>query len=98
MKVPAKLALYFWDVYLNEIDLEKHKKFVIARILNEGDHQAVAWLFDTYDKETIKKAIVSARNLSVKTAKCWQNYFGLKEEEEELCFTGLHLEKSEKPC
>ncbi len=95
MKLPAKLALYFWDVSLNEIDLEKHKKFIITRILNEGDHQAVAWLFDTYDKETIKKALLSARNLSVKTTRCWQNYFGLKEEE--LCCTGLRLEKSEKP-
>ncbi|MGM0689880.1 MAG: DUF6922 domain-containing protein [Bacillota bacterium] len=95
MKLPAEVALYFWDVSLDNIDLDKHRKFIITRILNEGDHLAVAWLFNTYDKEIIKKTVISARNLSVKTARCWQNYFGLKEEE--LCCTGLYLAKNEKP-
>ncbi len=84
MKLPAEVALYFWDVSLDDLDLDKHRKFIITRILNEGDHLAVAWLFDTYAKEIIKK-----------TVRCWQNYFGLKEEE--LCCTGLRLAKNERP-
>ncbi len=94
MKLPAELVLYFWDVSLDEIDLHKHRNFIITRILNEGDQRAVAWLFDTYNKKAIKETVISARNLSVKTVRCWQNYFGLKEED--LCCTGLHSEKNKK--
>ncbi len=94
MKLPAKLVIYFWDVSIDRLDLNKHRKFIITRILNEGDHQAVSWLLDTYDKETIKETVISARNLSLKSARCWQNYFGLKEEE--LCCTGLRLEMNER--
>jgi len=35
-----------------------------------------------------------SRSLSLKTARCWQNYFDLKEEE--LCCTGLRLAKNEQ--
>ncbi len=94
MKIPDELEVYFWDVPVNEIDLKTHRNFIITRILNEGNHQAVVWLFATYDSTTIKNAVKTARDLSVKTARCWQNYFGLKEEE--LCCTGLRLEESEK--
>jgi len=45
MKLPAELELYFWDVSLDEIDLHKHRSFIITRILNEGDQRAVTWLY-----------------------------------------------------
>ncbi|MGI6708660.1 MAG: DUF6922 domain-containing protein [Dethiobacteria bacterium] len=85
-KIPAQLYRYFWDVSPEETDLQKHRVFVIERLLNEGDHHALAWLFENYPQSEIKKAVIASRGLSLKTARCWQNFFDLKEEE--MCFAG----------
>ena len=94
MLLPDYLKVFFWDVELGELDLEKHRFFIITRILNEGNDRAIEWLFNVYDSETIKEAVKTSRNLSLKTARCWQNFFNLKEEE--LCCTGIRLAKNER--
>lgn len=78
---PKWLKKFFWDVNLEELDLHDHRIFIIERLLNEGDHLALKWLFDTYSKDTIREAIKTSRGLTLKTARCWQNYFGLREDE-----------------
>jgi len=94
MSLPGYLKVYFWDIELDELDLHRHSHFIISRILNEGNEQALKWLFDFYDRERIKNTVKASRSLSLKTARCWQNYFDLKEEE--LCCTGLRLAKNER--
>jgi len=84
--IPESFKIYFWDVNIDEIDLEKHKRFVIERILNYGDHQALFWLKENYDETMIKEAVKKSRNLTRKTARFWQAYFNLSEEEMR-CFT-----------
>lgn len=80
-EMPSWLQPFFWDVTLEDLDLQQHRVFIIERLLNEGDHRSLAWLFVTYPKETIREAVMLSRGLSLKTARCWQNYFGLTEEE-----------------
>ena len=94
MSLPDYLRVYFWDIEIEKLDLQQHSQFIISRILNEGNDQALAWLFNLYDRETIKNTVKASRSLSLKTARCWQNFFDLKEEE--LCCTGLRLEKNER--
>lgn len=94
MTLPDYLKVYFWDTELGELDLHKHRHFIISRILNEGNDRALNWLLNQYDRKTIKTAVKASRSLTPKTARCWQNYFSLKEEE--LCCTGLRLAKNER--
>jgi len=89
LQIPDELKVYFWDVSIDDIDLIKHRKFIIARILNEGNQKALIWLFKTYDEETIKQSVRIIHDLTVKTARCWQNFFDLKEDE--ICCTGQRL-------
>ena len=93
-QIPSWLKKYFWDVSLEELNLHKHQTFIVCRLLNEGDHHSLAWLFKTYSQEVIRDTIMTCRSLSVKTARCWQNYFELKEEE--LCCTGIRLAQKER--
>ncbi len=88
MKIPDDLQVYFWDVSPDTVDLKKHSNFVISRLLNEGNHEALIWLFQIYDEQTIELTVRTTRDLTAKTARCWQNYFNLKDNE--LCCTGLH--------
>jgi len=94
MSLPDYLKAYFCDIELDELDLHRHGHFIISRILSEGSEQALIWLFDFYDRERMKDTVKASRSLSHKTARCWQNFFDLKEEE--LCCTGLRLAKNER--
>lgn len=80
-KIPPWLRPFFWDVNLETLDKKEHKIFIIERLLNEGDHHCLLWLFSVYSQEEIKEAVKTGRSLSLKTARCWQSYFGLREEE-----------------
>ncbi|MBZ4688131.1 MAG: hypothetical protein JG764_1764 [Clostridiales bacterium] len=80
-KIPQWLEKFFWDVKVEELDLQKHRIFIIERLLNEGNHRSLEWIFKNYSQETIQEAVMTSRGLSLKTARCWQNYFGLREDE-----------------
>ena len=43
----------FWDVDPDTIDLEKHARYVIERILDFGTDEEVRWLFKRYPREKI---------------------------------------------
>ena len=43
----------FWDVDPDTIDLEKHARYVIERILDFGTGEEVRWLFKRYPREKI---------------------------------------------
>ncbi len=80
-KLPRWLKPFFWDVPVEKLDLQEHRIFIIERLLNEGNQHSLQWLFRAYSEGTIREAVTSSRGLTLKTARCWQNYFGLKEEE-----------------
>ncbi|NYE58571.1 DUF6922 domain-containing protein [Carboxydothermus ferrireducens] len=79
--LPEEFKVYFWDVELCDLNIEKHKRFIIERILNFGDHRALKWVLSNYDEATIKEVVQNSRNLTPKTARFWQYYFKLSEEE-----------------
>jgi len=80
-KIPTWLYPLFWDVNPQEVDLSRNRVLIVERLLNEGDQKALHWLFETYTEDEIRQAVLHSRSLSLKTARCWQNYFHLKEEE-----------------
>jgi hypothetical protein len=65
------LRSLFWDADWSKVDPEKHKKFIIERVLELGDQNAVDWLFSTYSKAEIGRVLKTSRNISVKSANYW---------------------------
>jgi len=61
----------FWDIDWSKIDLEKHKTYVIERVLELGDPEAVGWLFSVYSDAEIKRVLETSRNISAKSANYW---------------------------
>jgi len=80
-KIPSWLEPLFWDLDPQNLILNQHYIYIVERILNFGDLRALRWLFKVFQEETIREAVTISRGLTLKTALCWQNYFGLKEEE-----------------
>ncbi|MHB1688318.1 MAG: DUF6922 domain-containing protein [Ignavibacteriaceae bacterium] len=55
LKIPDEFEKYFWDVDFKNLNLEKHKKFVMERLLNYGTFDTFKWIFRTFDNEDVKQ-------------------------------------------
>lgn len=78
---PLEFSKLFWDVDFANLDLTKNRKFIIERVLNMGDQDSLRWLRNTYSEDEILDTVKMSRRLSKKTARCWQNYFDLREDQ-----------------
>ncbi len=62
----------FWDTDPKKIDLKKHARYVIERVLEFGDISEAKWLFQQYTKRVIKKVIQLPRvQLSARSKTLW---------------------------
>ena len=71
-RLPPRLDRFFWDVYPPRIDLGQHSEYVIARLLEHGDLDAIQWVMKAYRKEDIANVVRQSRQLSRKTANFWR--------------------------
>ncbi len=78
MRTPFKTSL-FWDVDLKNLDIKKHKRFIIERILEFGDPKDYEWAVARYGKKDIKQALVKSRKLSKKSEHFWYFIFNINE-------------------
>jgi hypothetical protein len=67
----------FWDTDIAEIDMQKHKRYVIERVLTRGTLNDFRKLITLYSKEEIKNEIVKSKILDPKTAHFCNWYFGI---------------------
>lgn len=54
-KLPKSVENVLWSYDLSKIDLNEHKKLIIAQVLNYGTQEATNWLFETYGLEEIRE-------------------------------------------
>ena len=67
----AKKSL-FWDTNIDNIDLLKHKRYIIERILKLGTLTDYSWLSGMYSKDEIKEVIKRERSeLDKKSLNFW---------------------------
>jgi hypothetical protein len=80
MKLPTFLEKYFWDVNLENLDLQKHSFFIISRLLEFGDKKAISWLFKNFSKKAIKNSLKKAK-ISPKSLNFWCLFFNVRPNE-----------------
>jgi hypothetical protein len=51
--IPTELAWLFWDIDPTTLDLERHRDYVLERIMTRGDWLAMCWLIDHVDKPVL---------------------------------------------
>ncbi|HPE69813.1 MAG TPA: hypothetical protein PLF96_10865 [Thermotogota bacterium] len=56
----------FWDVEEKELDLQRDREFIIARVLEHGTLEAVREVIRFYDRETIREVVKRSNLLSKK--------------------------------
>ncbi len=80
-KLPKFLSKYFWDVEFEKLDLQKRRVYILRRILEDGDRQAVAWMWKNFKKSEIKDVLSNFRGLSPKSANFWAVILNIKKED-----------------
>jgi len=61
----------FWDTDSSSLDLQQNKEYIIERVLELGDENAVSWLVSCYRRSEIKKVLAASRRISRKSANYW---------------------------
>ncbi len=62
----------FWDTDPKKINLKKHAKYVIERILDFGNDDEVRWMYRKYSSRLIKKVVYNSRCLLPQTKSLWK--------------------------
>jgi hypothetical protein len=51
--IPTELTWLFWDVDPAQIDLERHRDYVLERAMTRGDWAAMRWLLAHVEKAVL---------------------------------------------
>lgn len=51
--LPRDVTVLFWDVDPAQVDLERHRDYVMERVMTRGTWEAMQWLRTTYSKEAL---------------------------------------------
>jgi hypothetical protein len=80
--LPTFLAPLFWDVDPSTLHAEKHRDFVIGRILSAGTLESIRWGRSHYGDDAIREWIVrhEGRQLSGPQLRFWETVVGLPQQ------------------
>jgi len=62
----------FWDVDPKTIDLKKHSRYIIERILDFGNDSEARWMWRKYPLSLLRKTIEQSRTIRPETRSLWQ--------------------------
>ncbi len=79
--ISERIKRLFWDVDKDSVDMEKHRSYIIRRIMDFGNMDAVNWMLTAYTPDEIIKVVKKSRGLSRKSATFWSVYFNIPREE-----------------
>lgn len=70
-KIPKKLWKYFWDVNVKKLNPAEKSYFVISRLLDKGNIQAIQWIRDNFSDEEVKDTLKNYRDFSLRSGSFW---------------------------
>jgi hypothetical protein len=73
--VPRRFRSLFWDTDLGNIRIKEHARYIIERILELGDLDAVNWLQKVYSVQVILDALAASRTVGDKSRNFWEIWF-----------------------
>jgi hypothetical protein len=71
--IPENAKKYFWGDNLQDLSLQKHKKYIIQTLLEKGNIESIQWLFNVVTREEVKAMLPNLR-LSKKSSNFWKIY------------------------
>jgi hypothetical protein len=75
--VPERLSPLFWDTSLSKIHIKRNARYIIERVLEFGNMDAVKWLQKVYNLQTIIDVLNMSRIITEKSRNFWLIWFGV---------------------
>ncbi len=69
--IPKKFKKYFWETDFENLNKKDYSAYIIERILEYGDREAVIWMMKNFKKSQIKQILAEKRGISRKSANYW---------------------------
>ncbi|HWR59528.1 MAG TPA: hypothetical protein VN328_11635 [Thermodesulfovibrionales bacterium] len=77
--VPEQFRSLFWDTTLGNIHIRRNARYIIERVLEFGDMDAVNWLQRNYSVQAIVDVLLLSKGISKKTRNFWMLWFGVSD-------------------
>ena len=77
MSVPERFKSLFWDTSLINIQIKRNARYIIERVLESGDLDAIQWMQMVYPVRTIMDTLNVSRNITAKSKNFWMIWFGV---------------------
>lgn len=77
--VPENIFRLFWDTSPENVHLKRNARYIIERVLDYGDIDALSWLQRVYPAQTIIDVLSLSRNISEKSRNFWKIWFGVSD-------------------
>ena len=78
LAVPERFRSLFWDTSLKNIHIRKNARYIIERILEFGDMDAVEWMQRVYTLQTVIDVLTLSRSITEKSRNFWLQWFGVR--------------------
>lgn len=69
--LPKHLHKYFWDTESQKLDIKKYKFYIIERLLEMGDDEAIKWLNKNFQKKDFGEVLQKSRRISNRSRNYW---------------------------
>jgi hypothetical protein len=72
---PESFRKYFWDCDWEDLtgNADRYRDFIICRIADKGNDEAIAWLLGKISAQTIADSVGKSRTVSAKSKSFWEN-------------------------
>jgi hypothetical protein len=78
--IPEFVRALFWDTDPATLDLRRHARYIICRVLDYGDHAALNWLRRAFGDDAVRRVVESGAPLHPKTLSFWRRYFDIADD------------------
>lgn len=58
-QLPYDVTMLFWEVDPGAVDLERHRDYVLERVMSRGGWEAMRWLRGAYPVDQLREFLVS---------------------------------------
>jgi hypothetical protein len=76
--IPPQYAVFFWDADPQKVNIKSNSRYIIERILEIGDMNALGWIQSIYPTRMIVEVVLeSSRKISSKSKNFWKVWYGV---------------------
>lgn len=76
-RVPEEFAKFFWDTDTSRLNIKRHSRYIIERVLELGDLKAFTWIERLYPGSLIIEVVRESRKISERSKKFWAVWLGV---------------------